>query len=187
MSLQSEGAASSFEAVYLIAIRLYAEGPNNLLYTLLLMDEDCRGGKDRPLTDSDGYTIWFTNPGYAEHALGCGDEGFRRHTPAPTNVAAVYDYPQLFWSVTTSDVDTGAAVLNGVSLLLDLVESTAFPFPAAYRKTLFELADHLTFSNDLGGFVNSRVDQRREIMDAITWCVGAVTIKSRLLSPAQMP
>lgn len=185
MSSQPIDSNQSFEAVYLVGVRIDPLGRGDVLYTLLLMDEDSRGGKDRPLTDSEGYVVWFTHTRDAETALLLGDEGFRQHSPAPDDVAFVYEYPRLFWTVTTCDADEGSVILNGVNFLLDLVEATAFPIPNAYQTTLFRLADHLTFSNDLGALVRERAEARREVMDALTWCVGAVTIKSRLLSASR--
>ena len=58
--------------------------------------------------------------------------------------------------------------------------------PAAYRRDLHALADHLTFSRDLEAFLAGGDDMRVRLMNAITWSVGAVTIKSRIVgtSPA---
>jgi hypothetical protein len=186
MSQEHENSEPSLEAVYLVAVRMHEEGGGVLIYTLLLMDEDRRGGMDRPLTDPDGYIVWFKDPDEAARAMLVGDEAFARHFPAPSEVALVYDLQQIAWNVTEGVLDDGAVVLNGVNLILDLVEATGFPLPPAYQKTLFELADSLTFSSDLSILDDLRPSARGDAMDALCWCVGAVAIKSHFLAPARV-
>ena len=183
MTANSTVGEPSFEQVYLIGIRMWAEEESRVLYTLLLMDED-GGGKDRPLTDSEGYIVWFADPALAGDAFSYGDDAFRRHEKTFDEGPFVYDYARLFWRITMCDEDEGAVILDGVNLLLDLVKATGFPLPEMYRVRLWHLADGLTFSKDLAGLLREGVATRDDLMEALSWCVGAVTIKSRLVSSA---
>jgi hypothetical protein len=178
--MKANGEDSSLEALYLIGASLHPDAAGPRLYTLLLMHEDARGGKDRPLTDADGYILWFREPGFAARAVALGDAGFRKHGAAPADVAATYDFASLFWTVSQGTESSGETV-EALNLLLDLVDATGFPFPAGYRRDLFALADHMTFSRDVEAFFTGDVDARARLMDAITWCVGAVTIKSTIV------
>ena len=181
MSQDADGVVKeSDEAVYLLEVGLQPSEYGPPVYTLLLMEEDARNGKDRPLTDEDGYIVWFSEPGDAERALALGDEGFRRYAPPPTEVAASYDFARMFWMVNDEPRETGNSTIEALNLLLDLVEATAFTFPPEYRRTLFALADHLTFSLNIGEHLTDTAARDRA-MDAITWCIGAVAIKSRML------
>jgi hypothetical protein len=178
--MRSNAEDPSIEAVYLIAVRLHPDAAGSQLYTVLLMYEDARDGKDRPLTDTDGYILWFREPDLAAHAIALGDEGFRKHA-IPAEVAATYDFAAMAWAISQGVGNVSGEVVEALNLLLDLVEATGFPMPAAYRRDLHALADHLTFSTDVAAFVTQGEDLRVRLMDAITWCVGAVTIKSTIV------
>jgi hypothetical protein len=178
--MKANGEESSLEAIYLVGVSLHPDAAGSRLYTLLLMHEDARGGRDRPLTDAHGYILWFPEPGSAARAVALGDAGFRKHGAAPADVAATYDFASLFWTVSEGSASSGGTV-DALNLLLDLVDATSFPFPVAYRRDLFALADHLTFSTDIEAFFAGDADARTRLMDAITWCVGAVTIKSTIM------
>jgi hypothetical protein len=178
---KAEGEHSSFEGLYLVGVRLHPDAAGSQLYTIMLMNEDARGGKDRPLTDAHGYILWFRKPDLAAHAVTLGDEGFRKHATVPAEIAATYDFASMAWAISQGVGEVSGEIVETLNLLLDLVEAVGFPMPAAYRRDLHALADHLTFSTDLGAFVTGREDLRVPLMDAITWCVGAVTIKSTIV------
>jgi hypothetical protein len=177
-----ETAKESFEAVELVEVALHPGEIGRPLYTLVLMNEDAREGRDRPLTDEEGYIVWFADPRDAGRALALGDEGIRGHAPPPTEVAASYDFATMFWMLIHETVDDGYTI-DTLNLLLDLVEATEFPYPPEYQRRLFSLADHLTFSRNLGEFLDAGEGMRAPVMDAVTWAIGAVAIKSRLLPP----
>jgi hypothetical protein len=168
----------SDEALYLVGVRLHPDTDGPQLCTVLLMNEDARGGKDRPLTDADGYILLFADPARASHAIALGDAAFRKHA-VPAEIAAACDLAAAVWAVAEGS-DSGETG-DAVNLLLDLVEATGFPIPGEYRRDLFAITDHLAFSTDIHGFFAAGEYSRTELMHAITWCIGAVTIKSRLV------
>jgi hypothetical protein len=184
--MEASGENPSFEGLYLIGVRLHPDPAGVQLYTLLLMCEDARGGKDRPLADAEDYILWFVEPDLASHAMTLGDAGFRKH-PVPAEVEATYDFPRLFWAVAEGPAAPSGHLAEALNLLLDLVDATGFTLPAAYRKDLHALADHLTFTGDVESFVEGAADVRARLMEAITWCVGAVTIKSTLVRDSGAP
>lgn len=168
----------SDEALYLVGVQLHPDTDGPQLYTVLLMNEDARAGKDRPLTDTDGYILLFADWGRASDAVALGEAAFRKHA-VPVEVAATYDLASAVWAVTEGSHGGGTG--DAVNLLLDLVEATGFPMPPEYRRDLFAFADHLTFSMDVDGFFAAGEYSRTRLMHAVTWCVGAVTIKSRIV------
>jgi hypothetical protein len=179
-AMEAEGENSSLEGLYVIGANLHPDAAGPQLYTVLLMHEDARNGRDRPLTDADGYIVWFPQPAFASRALALGDAAFRKHQMLP-EVDATFDFAAVFWTIAQGQGEISSEILDALNLLLDLVEATAFPLPAGYRRDLFALADHLTFSADLDDFLAEGADVRVRLMDAITWCIGAVTIKSRIV------
>lgn len=172
---------SSFEALYLIRVRLHPDPAGSRLYTMLLMNEDARDGKDRPLTDAEGSILWFTEPAAASDAIALADPGFRKHGAVPAEIEATYDFPALFWAVAQGPAEPSGRLVDALNLLLDLVDATGFPLPKAYRRDLHALADDLTFTGDVEAVVAGAADVRARLMEAITWCVGAVTIKSAIV------
>jgi hypothetical protein len=181
-AMETNSNHSSFEALYLVGVRLHPDVVGSQLYTILLMDEDARGGKDRPLTDGEGYILWFPEPGFAARAVALGDAGFRKHAIIPEEVAATYDFASFFWAVSQGPGEPSGDLVHALNLLLDLVDATGFPMSPGYRRDLYALADHLTFSGNVETFIAGGADTRARLMDAITWCIGAVTIKSTIVA-----
>jgi hypothetical protein len=179
--MTSDDRPASDEALYLIGLRLHPDAGGAQLYTVLLMNEDARDGRDRPLTDADGYVLLFPDPGLAPSVAARGDAGFRKHSAVPTDVSHTFDLAMALWAIAHDTRPVSGEVLDSVNLLLDLVEATGFPMPPQYRRDLHALADHLTFSADIAEFVGAGEEVRIRLMDAITWCVGAVAIKSRVM------
>ncbi len=176
---------ASSETICLLEVGLHPREYGPPLYTIMLMEEKARRGKDRPLTDEDGYIVWFPDPRDAERALALGDATFRGHAPPPTEIEYPYDFARMFWMLDNESTATSGETVENLNLLLDLVEATEFPFPEEYRSTLFALADHLTFSHEYGDFMGTGRERREQVMHAVTWCIGAVAIKSRVLPPAK--
>jgi hypothetical protein len=54
--------------------------------------------------------------------------------------------------------------------------------PTEYKQVLYALADNLNIDEEFASFLAEEDIQRSEIVNAILWCVGAITAKSRLLT-----
>ena len=50
------------------------------------------------------------------------------------------------------------------------------------KRILYDFADHLNIEEEFASFLDAEDIQRSEIVNAILWCVGAITVKSRLLT-----
>jgi len=167
--------------LYLVGVRLNATRPGPELYTLLLLHEGSIPGDDRPLT-RDGAILWFSKPELAARALLLGDEPFREAQPFLDEVAIVYDIAHAISLIAHADQDDGAVIVNCLNILLDAVSATGFPLLSAHRTVLSALADHTTFSKEIGEFLNDPSHDRAAVLDAITWAVGAITSNSEMLS-----
>ncbi|HEU4559484.1 MAG TPA: hypothetical protein VFS20_16615 [Longimicrobium sp.] len=169
-------------SVYLIGLRLCRTTPVADLY-----DGDV-DGQDRPLT-RDGDVVWFATPELASSAMDGADEAFRSANLIIDQTALVVDFPRVLRLVAEGKDDPDGTVVNALNVLLDIVPATGFSMTVAQRKALSELADHATFSTEIGAFLDQPEHRREAVLDAIVWCVGAVALNSAVSRavPAKEP
>jgi len=63
----------------------------------------------------------------------------------------------------------------------DLVRATHLSMPALYQSALSDLMEHLQRTHMYGEFLRDH-GSRERIEDALLWCVGAITMKSTMIS-----
>jgi len=69
-----------------------------------------------------------------------------------------------------------------VNALLTLVAATGLKMVDSRRRALHDIANYCTTSKDLTKYLEEVGDHSsRELIDAVLWCVGAVTVKSRIV------
>ena len=67
-----------------------------------------------------------------------------------------------------------------MNALLTLVAATGLKMVDSRRRALHDIANYCTTSKDLTKYLEEVGDHSsRELIDAVLWCVGAVTVKSR--------
>jgi len=149
------------------------EGPQ--FYTLLAVG----GDNERPLT-ADGRIIFFVRPTLIHKALAMDESLAQLGTP-PRDVETMCDVAQTLYLVNSQDEDPDGVVLDCLLIFDDLVRATQISMPERYQGILTELAARLTEGQSLKKlFTNESL--RQHVEDALLWCVGAVTMKGRLLT-----
>jgi hypothetical protein len=129
----------------------------------------------------DGRIVLFTDRGRAgellrEHGRLIGDEVVDVESPF-----VVCDVAQALHLLSVGGLDSGSAVLNAVNILLDLVVATGVPFDERRRTALGSIADYCTTKYDLTRYLEEDGDYaRQELLDAVLWCVGVVTVMARI-------
>jgi len=53
--------------------------------------------------------------------------------------------------------------------------------PSEYKRILYAFADHLTFNRELSTFFAEHQFSRQAVLEAVTWSIGAVVSKSKLV------
>jgi len=79
-------------------------------------------------------------------------------------------------------MDTHASVLRAVNVLLDLVKASGIEMEDRRRRALFSIADYCTMDKDLTKYLEEEGDySSMELVDAVLWCVGVVTVMTRIV------
>lgn len=162
------------EELALIAIRATPYHEGYQLYTLLAVG----GNNERPLT-ADGSVLFFTDPKRAAKAMEL-DASMAQLGPVPTHLEAVCDVAEALYLVNSQDVDPHGTLLDCLLLLDDLVRATRLHMPERFQAILTELAARLTEGKQLK-VIFSNPALRHHVEDALLWCVGAVTVKARIV------
>lgn len=92
----------------------------------------------------------------------------------------IYDVAKALHILNHKDVDESAIVLDFLNILFDLVSATQILMPPNYKEKLYGLADYLTFDQDFVTYLNQNSLDRKDVIDAILWCCGAVIVSSKV-------
>jgi hypothetical protein len=149
------------------------EGPQ--FYTLLAVG----GDNERPLV-ADGRIIFFSRMTLVHKALAM-DKSMAVLGNPPRDVETMCDVAQALYLVNSQEKDPDGVVLDCLLIFDDLVRATNISMPERYQGILTELAARLTEGQSLGK-VFSNDALRQHVEDGLLWCVGAVTMKSKLLT-----
>ncbi len=149
------------------------EGPQ--FYTLLAVG----GENERPLT-ADGRIIFFARTTLVHKALAM-DKSLAVLGNPPRSVETICDVAQTLYLVNSQDADPDGVVLDCLLIFDDLVRATQLSMPERFQGILTELAARLTEGDSLKKIFSSEA-LRQHVEDAILWCVGAITMKARILT-----
>lgn len=162
--------------LWLFGFRIDPETEIPNLYTLIVY------GEQEPPLVAGGQLLFFNRPELAINALQLCDIDVSELKNSPTKIDAICDIAETLYLLDAEDFDESATILNCLNPLLDLVKATLIPMPTEYKRILYHFADHLNIEEEFASFLDKENIQRSEIVNAILWCVGAITAKSRLLS-----
>ena len=162
--------------LWLFGFRLDPETEVPNLYTLIVY------GEQEPPLVAGGQLVFFTRPQLAINALQLCDIDVSELGRPPTEIDAICDIAETLYLLDAEDIDESGIMLNCLNALLNLVKVTLTPMPTEYKRVLYALADYLNIDEEFASFLAEEDIQRSEIVNAILWCVGAITAKSRLLT-----
>ena len=149
------------------------EGPQ--FYTLLAVG----GDNERPLV-ADGRIVFFVRLTQVHKALAM-DPSMAVLGHPPREVETMCDVAQTLYLVNSQDEDPDGVVLDCLLIFDDLVRATGISMPERYQGILTELAARITEGQSLKKiFTNDAL--RDHVEDALLWCVGAITMKARILT-----
>lgn len=163
------------EELILIGLRLDAKHDGPQLYTLLSV-----GGTDERPISADGRLLFFTRPELAVKALAL-DPTLARLPPPPQEIETFCDVAETLHLVNAQNDDPDGVVLDCLLIFDDLVRATHLHMPDRYQGILTELAARLTERTSLRKIFTSP-SLREHVEDALLWCIGAILVKSRIIS-----
>lgn len=161
----------------LLAISFDPDKADPDLYGLVL-----EGEKDKPLMLKDRL-LFFRDPKRASEIA----KTFGSHLPADrveVNQPFFWcDIAQTLHLLQAGGTDDEACVLGAVNALLDLVDAIGLNMPSDLRASLRSIADYCTFEKNLTRYFEEVGDYPAStIINAILWCIGAITVKSTIVS-----
>ena len=127
----------------------------------------------------EGQIIFFQKAEVAQDAL----DFYLEHlclppANAPTEPTVIIDFAEGLYLLSKEFSDEASCVLSIINTLLDMLDAACVRVPTKYRAELHQIADHLTFSKELGSVFNDQNFERTEIIEALQWGLGAVLTKS---------
>lgn len=167
----------STEELYLVGFRIdpAAEGPQ--FYTLFAFG----GENERPITTVGDRIVFFARPELATQALEIGDPTMQALGAPPDDLDMICDVAQALYLVNSEESDPNRIILDCLEVLDDLVRATRLSMPPPYQEALSALMEHLMETHDYGEFLRQQINRER-LEDAFLWCVGAVTMKAKMVA-----
>ncbi len=163
------------EELILIGLRLDAQHDGPQLYTLLSV-----GGADERPISADGRLLFFTRRELAGKALAL-DPTLARLGPPPEEIETFCDVAEALHLVNSQNDDPDGVILDCLLIFDDLVRATHLHMPDRYQGILTELAARLTERTLLKKIFTSP-SLREHVEDALLWCIGAIVVKSRVVT-----
>ncbi|MDR3748033.1 MAG: hypothetical protein P4M04_07765 [Acidobacteriota bacterium] len=163
------------EELILVAFRLDPRHDGPEFYTLLAV-----GGDDERPPMAEARIVFFTRPELAAKALALDDSLVQLGAP-PKDVETFCDVAEALYRVNSQNADPDGVILDCLLMFDDLVRATRLHMPDRYQGILTELAAGLTEGTSLQRIFSSP-SLREHVEDALLWCVGAITVKARLLN-----
>jgi hypothetical protein len=163
------------EELVLVGLRLDPQHDGAEFYTLLAVG----GDNERPVV-ADNRILFFARPELASKALALDAELSRLGT-APAEVETFCDIAQTLHLVNSQDADPEGVILECLLIFDDLVRATRLHMPDRYQGLLTELAARLTERAALRDIFRNHA-LREHVEDALLWCIGAITVKSRMIA-----
>lgn len=163
------------DGVSLIGFRINPDSESPDVYTLMTY-----GAKEMPIV-VNGQLLFFRSPTSTAVVYEFFEESIKKLASLPTETDAICDVAAMLHIINHQDSDESATVLNCLNTLFDLVNATQLTIPTAYKKMLYNLADHLTFNQDFADYINQQGLERANITNGVLWCIGAIVVNSRIL------
>ncbi|HEY3927933.1 MAG TPA: hypothetical protein VGL89_06145 [Candidatus Koribacter sp.] len=165
------------EDLYLVGFRIdpNAEGPQ--FYSLFAFG----GDNERPITTVGDRVVFFARPELAAQALEIGDPSMQALGTPPDDLDMICDIAQTMYLVNSETADPDRIIGDCLEVLDDLVRATRISVPPVYQEALADLMHHLQRSPMYGEYLREN-GGRQNLEDALMWCVGAVTVKAKMIA-----
>ena len=167
--------SNDINGVSLIGFRIDPDSESPDIYTLMTY-----GAREVPIV-VDGKILFFTSVSSVKVAYDFFSEEVKSVASVPSGTDAICDVAKALHIINHQDLDESATVINCLNTLFDLVAATQLAIPTAYKKLLYDLADHLTFDQNFAEYMTRLNLKRGEITNAVLWCIGAIVVDSKVL------
>ncbi len=162
------------EALYLVGFRINPASAEPEFYTLFVLESQ----NDRPLLH-EGRILFFAATSDAPSALELSENDMARLAPAPIELEIICDVAQALHIANAQDEDADGVLLEAIALFDDMIRAIQINVPAQYMSVLSALSERLSTTPEFASMLTETGIDRETIEDALIWCVGAITVKSR--------
>jgi hypothetical protein len=161
--------------------RLLAIGIDPDMSTPELYGAIHEGEEDIPLM-VEGRLVFFTDPARAPELIRQHGGAWASDKMDVQRPSFWCDVAKTLYLLSAGGIDTTAALLDAVNVLLDLVKASGIKMIESRRRALYAIADYCTTNKDITKYLEEEGDHSsRELIDAVLWCVGAVVVKARIV------
>jgi len=164
------------ENVWLIGFIIDPDAETPQLYTIFFP-----GDIDKPLTNQ-GYILFFSDLQITTKAIKAGDIDYHNFIYPPTEVDLVCNIAELLYLINHETRDDSAIIVDCLNILFDMIRAIHINMPPNYQSILYAFADHLTFNQEFASFFTKQQTSATAISDALTWCIGAIVSKSKIIT-----
>jgi hypothetical protein len=165
------------EDLVLVGFRIDPDSDDPQFYTLFAFG----GENERPITTVGDRIVFFSAPELAQSALEISDPTMQALGDPPEQLEMLCDVAEAMYLVNSEESDPEQIILDCLGALDDMVRATRLSMPPAYQQALAEFTEHLTRTPVYGEFLREH-GSREQIEDALLWCVGAVTMKAKMVT-----
>lgn len=100
----------------------------------------------------------------------------------PTSVESSIDLAGALYLLENENEDDQAVVLDALNMTFDLLKAIEVTLDGSREEVLSALADHLTFSKNLGEFFEFNCLDRMIVIDHFLWCLGKIVSRSMIVN-----
>lgn len=162
--------------LYLIGFSLKQDSKKADFFTLLAMNE-----KNTPIIVDDNI-LFFSDPTLGAAAIRNAQDLIKSFKHIPKEIDYIYNIADLKHLVDKSNKDQDSLVLNWLNIFDDFLAALGILLPKKYKELLYPIADHLTFDNRLLKSLEEQKTSRKELKEAIEWCMHTIFSKSKILT-----
>lgn len=163
------------DRMYILGFRINYASDSPEFYTLMV-DEDV----ENPITD-DGSILFVGDISKVGLIYFFLDSNRKEKYQLPIEMEEVIDIAGALFRLENEGKDENAIVLDCLNSIFDLLRSVEVILSESRRRHLYDLADYLTFSDDLDKYFTDSIANRSEVIDDLMWCLGMVLSKARIL------
>ena len=166
---------SKIDGISLIGFRINPDDKAPEFYTLFTYGE-----VDTALMVNKDLAFFATLE-QKQQAFELFSEEIRQNFSVPDEVDLIADIATTLYLIGNETFDDSAVILNCLNTTFDLLQSANIQLSDERKHLLWKFADHLTFEKEFGQYLSSNSISRESIIDALTWCIGAIATRSKIL------
>ena len=160
----------------LIGFRLNSASPSESIFYILVSYN-----AENVVATTNGRIVFFDDARLAAKVLALSGSARGHAECVPVAPDFTCDPHAVIQAILEVDFDEDSRILDFINILTDMLSNIGAEIPIAWRTTVYDFADHLTFDPNYGKFFQGAEHGRGIVREALLWCIGAVLVNSTIL------